>query len=185
MQKKNSLLVLCLSGVLAAAPAAQSGNAGQKPADTAHQGHSMQLSDGDFANLMIKHHREGIEMAKIEESGGASDAVKALAAKIRQGQEKDIAELNAFAKKHKATDMAATHEKEMQKEHMQTMSKLKNAKAESLDQAFVTEMIRHHQSALEMTKQAQFKDHGLHAFADRMSKNQRAELQELQTLQQR
>ena len=184
MQKK-SLLVLCLSSLLAAVPAAQSGSAGQKPADTAHQGHSMQLSDGDFATLMIKHHRDGIEMAKMEESGGASDEVKALAAKIRQAQEKDIGELNGFAKKHTATDMAAHHEKEMQKEHMQTMSKLKSAKGASLDQAFVAEMIRHHQSALEMTKQAQFKDHGLHEFAERMSKNQQAELQELKKLQQR
>jgi uncharacterized protein (DUF305 family) len=183
--QKQSLLVLCLSGVLVAAPAAQSGNAGQKPADTAQQGHTMQLGDGDFANLMIKHHRDGIEMAKLEESGGAREEVKALAAKIRQGQEKDIAELNAFAKKHKPTDMAAHHEKEMQKEHMRTMSTLKSAKGASLDQAFVTVMIRHHQSALEMTKQAQFKDHALHEFAERMSKNQQAELQELKKLQQR
>lgn len=139
----------------------------------------MQMADGDFANLMMRHHRDGIAMAKLEESGGTSAEVKALAAKIRQGQEKDLAELDTFAKKHKPSKMAAMHEKEMEKESAASMAKLKSAKGAALDRAFAEEMAKHHQMALEMTKQTQFKDGGLKALADKMAKNQQAELQEL------
>lgn len=59
------------------------------------------------------------------------------------------------------------------------MAKLKSAKGAALDRAFAEEMAKHHQMALEMTKQTQFKDGGLKALADKMAKNQQAELQEL------
>ena len=177
--RQRFMVTTCLTALLSAAVAGQSGSAGQKPADAGHQGHTMQMTDGDFANMMVKHHRHGIAMAKMEESGGANAEVKALAAKIRQGQENDLPDLNAHAKKHKPSDMAAMHDKQMQKEQVASMAKLKSAKGASLDRTFVDEMIKHHQSALEMMKQTQFKDQDLKALADKMAKSQQAEIQEL------
>lgn len=111
VMRQRFVVAACLIAMVTVAISAQSGSPGQKPADQSHQGHSMQMADGDFANLMMRHHRDGIAMAKLEESGGTSAEVKALAAKIRQGQEKDLAELDTFAKKHKPSKMAAMHEK--------------------------------------------------------------------------
>jgi uncharacterized protein (DUF305 family) len=168
--------VIALAGGLTA----QAGST-QKPADQHSQpGHTMTMMDGDFAHLMVQHHHGGIEMAQLEESSGANAQVKALAAKIRHGQEKDLPELQAHVKKHKAGSMAAHHEKEMHKEHQASMSRLRSAKGEAVDRVFVTEMIKHHQSALEMIKQTQFKDQHLKALADRMAAAQHHELQELQ-----
>ena len=36
--------------------------------------------------MTIKHHQDGIEMARVEEKGGASNDLKALAGKIREGR---------------------------------------------------------------------------------------------------
>jgi uncharacterized protein (DUF305 family) len=177
---RSFLAITVTALALAGAPAAQSGSA-QKPADQqSHQGHSMTMTDGDFAHLMSQHHRGGIEIAKMEESSGSNANIKALAAKIRQGQEKDVPDLQAHAKKHKTSSMAAQHEQQMHKEHSASMAKMKSAKGEALDKTFVTEMIKHHQSGLEMIKQTQFKDQQLQAIADRIAASQRQELQELQ-----
>lgn len=142
------------------------------------------MADSEFAHLMAMHHGGGIEMTKMEESAGASAEVKALAAKIRQGQERDLPTLAAEGKKSsKPSAMVATHEKAMHKEHATTMVKMKSAKGAALDKVFVDEMIKHHESALEMIKQSQLKDATLKALADKMAEAQRGELDELRKLQ--
>ena len=149
------ILALAISAIGVALPQAQS--AGQKPAQppakTDHSmtktDHSMMLMDADFAYLMAKHHRGGIEMSKLEESRGASAQVKNLAAKIRKGQERDLPTLSQYGTKAKKDGMVATHEKQMEKEHQATMANLKSATGEGLDKAFAAEMAKHHQMAFE------------------------------------
>ncbi len=139
----------------------------------------MVLMDADFAYLMAKHHRAGIEMAKLEESRGESTQVKALSAKIRQGQERDLPVLSQHGNKAKNEGMVATHEKQMEKEHQATMAKLKSATGNGLDKTFAEEMAKHHQKALEMIKQAHLTDPKLKQMADKMAAEQKQELQEL------
>ena len=141
--------------------------------------HQMRMNDGDFADAMAMHHRHGIEMAQLEEKGGASANMKALAAKIREGQQKELPDLQAHGKKHAATKMMAEHHKQMQKEHAATMAKLKAAKGAALDKVFAEEMIKHHQSAEQMIEQTDFKDAQLKALADKMAANQKQEIEEL------
>jgi len=43
----------------------------------------MGMTDAMFVPMMIKHHQQGIEMARLEEERGSTAPVKALAAKIR------------------------------------------------------------------------------------------------------
>lgn len=57
----------------------------------------MGMTDAMFVPMMIRHHQQGIEMARLEEERGSSSSVKTLAAKIRQSQEKEPAELKAHA----------------------------------------------------------------------------------------
>lgn len=182
-------LALAISSIGVAFPQAQS--AGQKPtqppAKTDHSmtktDHSMMLMDADFAYLMAKHHRGGIEMAKLEESRGTSAQVKGLASKIRQGQERDLPTLSQHGTKAKKGGMVATHEKQMEKEHQATMAKLKSATGDALDKAFAAEMAKHHQMALEMIKQAHLTDPKLKQMAEKMSAEQKLELEELKKVQ--
>lgn len=63
----------------------------------------MQISgdtDKDFAMLMKMHHQQALEMAKLEIAHGESPELKAMARKIIKDQTKEIAQLDAWMKKH-------------------------------------------------------------------------------------
>ena len=180
---RQLVIALGITTLVIAFPLAQTG--GQKPAQPhpAQGEHSMMLMDADFAYLMAKHHRGGIEMSKLEESRGSSAQVKGLAAKIRKGQERDLPTLSQYGNKAKKDGMVATHEKQMEKEHQATMATLKSATGEGLDKAFAAEMAKHHQMAFEMIKQAHLTDPKLKQIADKMAAEQKQELQELKKVQ--
>lgn len=193
--------------ILALAPSAYAQHAGYDPKAPVKQAqHKMTMpamDDAHFVQMMIKHHKDGIEMSKLEESKGTRDDVKALAAKIRGGQEKDLQELQSHEGKHgdakgheghttpapKGT-AGAKPAPDMQKHHemMDTMAqqsrqKIESASGAAVDRAFAQEMARHHQMALEMIAKTTFKDAELRKLAQRMAANQKKELQELKAKQ--
>jgi uncharacterized protein (DUF305 family) len=47
----------------------------------------MHMNEKQFVTMMLQHHHDGIEMARIAEQKAATPEVKALAKKIREGQE--------------------------------------------------------------------------------------------------
>ena len=194
-----------VSLVIAPRALAQAGHAGhdQRPASHGAQ-HKMTMSatdDAHFVEMMTKHHKEGVEMSKLEESRGSRDNVKALAAKIREGQEKDLQELAAHHGKHgdakaheahaaKGTTGSDKHGADMQKHHemmqkmsQESMQKIQNASGADVDHAFAHEMAMHHEMALEMIAKTKFKDAELRKFAQRMAANQKKELQQLRAVQ--
>jgi len=59
---------------------AQTAGAPKPATDSQHEQHHQStqgLSDAEFVPMMIKHHRDGIQMAQLEEKNGASAEVKA------------------------------------------------------------------------------------------------------------
>ena len=160
------------------------------------------MTDAQFVEMMRMHHQQGIELAKLEESKGTRGEVQALAAKIRQGQERELQELQSAHGGHSAAGSptggakpqgTAGHERhgaEMQKHHemMEQMAneskqKLENASGAEVDRAFLQEMAKHHQMALEMVAKTKFKDPELRKMAQKMAADQKRELQELKKLQ--
>lgn len=83
------------------------------------------MNDARFVQMMTKHHQDDIAMSKIEESKGTRAEVKALAAKIREGQQREIKETEAAAPKDshagaampQGTSGHAGHDTMMQKHH--------------------------------------------------------------------
>lgn len=148
------------------------------------------MSDADFVQMMTKHHQDGIEMAKIAEQKAKTDRVKSLAAKVRTGQERELVELQSLGKDVAATARGTSgqvqggqHADMMS--HMDMMSKQSNEKVEhasgkAVDAAFIDEMSKHHQMALDMIGHTTFKDAKLKQSADKMAASQKRELQELQ-----
>jgi uncharacterized protein (DUF305 family) len=49
--------------------------------------------DVDFALMMAKHHEHGIEMARVEVRDGDDEAMKAMARRIVEAQERELKEL--------------------------------------------------------------------------------------------
>lgn len=214
---KSISAVACAAALAFAAPAmAQTAHQGheQKAQPAEKSGHKMMIPAMDemhFVQMMKKHHQDGIEMAKIEESRGTRENVKTLAAKIREGQERELAELESHGGDHaksgdKATagdhakhDTAAkpqgtagadTHDASMQKHHemmekmaQESKAKLENASGDAVDHAFVHEMAMHHEMALQMIAKTTFKDPELRKLSQKMAAGQKRELGELKALQ--
>ena len=56
--------------------------------------------DVDFRSQMIPHHQSAVEMAKVALKHAKDPETKAMAQKIISDQEKEIAEMQAWLKKH-------------------------------------------------------------------------------------
>jgi len=56
--------------------------------------------DHDFAALMIHHHRSAVEMAEAEISYGHEEKIIEMAKKMKEDQQKEIAELKDWLDKH-------------------------------------------------------------------------------------
>lgn len=54
--------------------------------------------DRDFAMMMIQHHRQALEMAKIEIAKGGNAKLKAMARKMLLAQQKEIKDLEQFTR---------------------------------------------------------------------------------------
>jgi uncharacterized protein (DUF305 family) len=156
------------------------------PVSGAHgHGDAAHLTDAQFVTMMTKHHRDGIEMAKREEANGTSSEVKALAAKIRQSQERELSELQGHsAHAASASEMAAHAEhQKMEQQSRAAMKRLQSASGEALDRAFLEEMAKHHQMAIDMVGRTTFKDADMRQMAQKMAAAQQDELGELKQLQ--
>jgi uncharacterized protein (DUF305 family) len=163
------------------------GAAEGQPAGTPDQHRMMQgMIDADFVPMMVAHHEQGIEMARLEEANGSSGEVKALAARIRQSQEREVAELVAHGSRvmgSRDPSARAQRDQMMSRQGRDAMDRLRSVSGPALDKAFLQEMARHHQMAIHMAQMTTFQDGDLKTFSDRMVADQQRELEEMKGLE--
>ncbi|KQV04453.1 MULTISPECIES: DUF305 domain-containing protein [unclassified Kitasatospora] len=123
-------------------------------------------ADVAFAQGMIPHHRQALEMAELAAGRAASPEVKQLAAAIRAAQDPEIATMSGWltgwgeqvpplgaAGAHAGHGGAGTAGMMTEAE----MASLKDATGAAFDTAFLKLMVAHHTGALEMAKAEQSK----------------------------
>jgi uncharacterized protein (DUF305 family) len=180
--KAHVIATVWIISIIAGSASAQ----GQKPVEgasaTQHQQALEGLTDVQFASMMVKHHQDGIEMARLEEQRGSSASVKSLAAKIRQSQEKDLLTLKTHAGHNSGSTATSEHDKMMEQQSQTVMARLKSASGPALDHAFLEEMAKHHEQAIKMTERAKLRVPELQKLAQKMMTGQRLELAELKKL---
>lgn len=169
--------------VLSVVAIAAASGASQQPGFPSPPKGRAAFSEIEFAYLAARLHTGGIEISKLEEARGTSAAVKALAAKIRDGQEHVRPVLIQHAKDAASNPAIAVIDQQMLDAHRQAMTRFKAARGAAVDREFVLEMIRLHDLMLQLLKRSRFKDPALKRLADRIGTEHSEELIELRRLQ--
>ncbi|MER6809726.1 DUF305 domain-containing protein [Spirillospora sp. NPDC000708] len=133
---------------------------GSKPSATPSMPMSMSAAQAShneqdvmFAQMMIPHHRQAVEMAGLAPSRAASAQVKALAAGIENAQAPEIATMTGWLKDWGApAAMTGMHHDMPGIMGEKDMTSLKGLKGAAFDKAFLRMMIEHHQGAVTMAR---------------------------------
>jgi uncharacterized protein (DUF305 family) len=109
-------------------------------------------SDIMFAQMMIPHHQQAVDMGTLAETRASNPEVKALAAKIKGEQAPEITQMKGWLESAGASlDMGH----DMGMGGMLTdadMTALKNAKGAEFDRLYLEGMIGHHKGAIHMAQ---------------------------------
>lgn len=198
--KTRSLIALLFAGSLvltacgndADEPDAGAGAGGDTSSET-----TAQFNDADvtFAQGMIPHHEQAVEMAQMAEEQADSAEVKALAAKIEAAQAPEIEKLREWLDEWGAEAPSGSMDhgdmghgdQDGSMSGMMTeddMNKLSDASGAEWDEMFLTMMIEHHEGAVEMaqTQVEDGKNPDAIAMAQEIISTQQAEIDEMKQL---
>ncbi|MFC4148754.1 DUF305 domain-containing protein [Micromonospora mangrovi] len=157
---------------------------------TASAGASASFGAADvmFAQMMIPHHQQAVEMADLAAGRAADPEVKKLAGEIRAAQAPEIATMTGWLGAWGAPAPAASagHGTSMPgMDHGMPgmmsdadLGRLKAASGADFDRQFLTMMIAHHEGAITMAKEeiAKGVDTDAKALAERIATAQRGEI---------
>ncbi|MDO0911220.1 DUF305 domain-containing protein [Streptomyces sp. DT2A-34] len=149
-------------------------------------------ADVTFAQMMIPHHEQALEMAKLADGRASDSEIKDLAGKIEQAQDPEIKTMKGWLESwNKPTAMESVPGMDHGTGHggdgMMSdadMEELKAMKGTEFDKMFAEMMIEHHNGAITMAKDEQ--KNGKNADAKKMAgdivKGQSAEVKQLQSI---
>ncbi|POX37084.1 DUF305 domain-containing protein [Streptomyces sp. Ru73] len=162
-------------------------SASKPPATGAHN-----AADVSFAQSMIPHHRQAVEMADLAPSRASSGEIKDLAEKIKKAQDPEIETMSGWLKGwHEQVPgdsmPGMDHSGHAGMPGMMSekdMAGLKAAKGADFDKRFAELMIAHHKGAVSMakTERKDGRDPAAKKLAADVIKTQSAEIEDLRTL---
>ncbi len=121
------------------------------------------FNDADiaFAQMMIPHHLQAIDMATLAQARAGDMYVRTVAAEIQAAQDPQIRTLKSWLDDWGKQPMPRGHKMPGMLSDAD-MAKLAKAKGSAFDRLFFTMMIEHHEGAIQMAEEEQAKG----AFAD-------------------
>ena len=152
---------------------------------------SADFNDADvmFAQMMIPHHQQAIEMSDIalDPNTGASAAIIALATQIKGAQDPEISQMKnllttwGMPMEMGSMDHSSMMDGMLSLEEMNTLGQLKGAE---FDKAWAKGMIAHHEGAIEMANDvlANGKNSEILALANAVVSGQSTEIETLKPL---
>ena len=193
MQKKFIIRgIAALSVVTLLAACSSSTPATSEPVSVDSTANTAGFNDDDvmFAQMMIPHHEQAIEMADIalDPSVGAGKAITDLATQIKAAQDPEISQMKGLLStwgKPLASDSGMDHGSMMSgmmtTDEMDALGKLTGAE---FNKAWAKGMIAHHQGAIEMadTVKAEGESALVQELADAIIQAQKLEIDTLELL---
>lgn len=149
-------------------------------------------ADIAFAQLMVPHHQQAVEMADLALGKETSDEVRQLATQIKAAQDPEIMQMSAWleawgapmkmADDHSGHDMGGMTMEGMMSDD--DMAALMDATGADFDRMWLEMMIAHHEGAVTMADQvlAETSDPEVMALAQAVITGQTAEIADMQQL---
>ena len=136
-----------------------------------------------FAQMMIPHHQQAVDMGTLAETRSHNTEVRALASKIKSAQAPEIVEMKSWLPNPEKT-MSMNHGMRMEGMLSDSeMIKLANSNGLAFDKLYLTGMIGHHKGAIAMVQMiADSKNAQVRAFGERVVADQTAEIITMQQL---
>ena len=155
---------------------------------------SHNAQDVSFAQGMIPHHRQALEMAELAADRASSADVKDLAARIEKAQDPEIETMSGWLKAW-GEDVPQAMESTGSMPGMDhsgmpgmmddaDMAKLEQASGKDFDTLFLTQMVEHHEGAVDMARTEKSKGayEPATSMADDIVTGQSAEISEMNKL---
>ncbi|MGV9454482.1 DUF305 domain-containing protein [Streptomyces sp. NPDC003635] len=153
-------------------------------------------ADVTFAQMMIPHHEQALEMAELAEGRASDVEVKTLAAQIEKAQDPEIRTMKGWLTAWKQPTAAESTPGMDHGDHGNghssgdgmmsdaDMNELKSMKGAEFDKAFAQMMIEHHNGAIAMAEDEQKNGENSDAktMAGAIVKGQSAEVKQLQSI---
>jgi uncharacterized protein (DUF305 family) len=149
-------------------------------------------ADVTFAQNMIPHHEQAVEMAEaaLDPVVGAGPEVTDLATRIRDAQDPEIQQMRGWLETWGEPEMDAMSDDEHSTHGMEgmmsadEMAELEGRKGAEFDRMWMEMMIRHHEGAIAMAETAKSEGSAeeVKALADAVIRAQQKEIEEMQTL---
>jgi uncharacterized protein (DUF305 family) len=149
------------------------------------------FNDADvmFAQMMIPHHEQAIELADmaLDPTLMASEQVKALASQIKSAQDPEIDLMAQWLNEWEQPLMGMSVDHSMTMEGMLSVDELGaigQMNGEEFDQAWIRAMIAHHQGAIEMADKVKTEGESalVQGLADTIIQAQKSEIDALELL---
>ncbi|MET8900575.1 DUF305 domain-containing protein [Streptomyces sp. NPDC004538] len=176
-------------GAASASATDPAGPAGNEAGEQAHN-----AQDVAFAQGMIPHHRQALEMARLAADRSATPEVADLAARVEKAQDPEITTMTGWLRtwgeevpQSTGSRSGMDHSAHSGMPGMmdgQDMAELEKASGRAFDTKFLTMMVEHHEGAVEMagTEKAKGRYAPAKALADDIVTAQQAEITEMKGL---
>jgi uncharacterized protein (DUF305 family) len=169
----------------------QSGTASEPAPDPAVDPASDQVSESSrdedvmFAQMMVPHHEQAIEMSDLALERAGSPEVRELALEIKAAQDPEIETMRGWLEEWGAPHTAPSdmgHDGGMMSHS--DMAELEAAEGSQFDAMWLMMMIRHHDGAVEMAEDVRSttEDERVRAMADEIIEAQQSEIATMRTL---
>lgn len=144
-----------------------------------------------FADMMIPHHEQAIEMSDLALVNSENPEIVALAKKIKAAQAPEIEQMKLWSDDgdpdHMGHDMMEDFDHSghgmMGMLDEEQISELERATGAEFDRLFLKGMIAHHEGAIDMAEMIdESKNEEVRALGEAIIKTQRAEIEEMKTL---
>ncbi len=152
-----SVLILAVASAGCSSSGADQHSMSGSTTSTRESNRTFNAADVRFAQGMIPHHAQAIDMAQLAAARASSAAVTELASRIRQAQQPEIDQMTAWLRAWKkavpstsGTDMGSHSRMGMMTPA--EMSGLTAASGAAFDTMFLKMMIEHHSGAVDMAK---------------------------------